>query len=162
MGAGKSTVGRQLAKALGRDFFDTDKEIEKRTGVSISWIFEMEGEAGFRQREQKMVAELTAKKNVVVATGGGAILLEDNRRLLRSRGYVVYLSASIDQLIRRTKKDKNRPLLQTANPKQTIKALIEQREPLYQGVADIELRTGDQSIQYVVSNLIKKLEQLDQ
>ena len=162
MGAGKSTVGRQLAKALGRDFFDTDKEIEKRTGVSISWIFEMEGEAGFRQREQKMVAELTAKKNVVVATGGGAILLEENRRFLRSRGYVVYLSASIEQLIRRTKKDKNRPLLQTGNPKQTIKALMEQREPLYQGVADIELRTGDQSIQYVVSNLIKKLEQLDQ
>ncbi len=162
MGAGKSTVGRQLAKALKRDFYDTDKEIEKRTGVSISWIFEMEGEEGFRQREQKVVAELTAKKNVVVATGGGAVLLEENRRMLRARGYVVYLSASLEQLLKRTKKDKNRPLLQTANPTETIKALIEHRAPLYQGVADVELRTGDQSIQYVVSNLIKKLEQLDQ
>jgi shikimate kinase len=162
MGAGKSTGGRQLAKALGRDFYDTDKEIERRTGVSISWIFEMEGESGFRQREQKVLDELSLLKNIVLATGGGIVLSEENRRVLRSRGYVVYLSASVEQLLRRTNKDKNRPLLQTDNPKETVKALMSERAPLYQDVADIELRTGEQSIQYVVSGLVKKLEQLDQ
>ena len=162
MGAGKSTVGKQLAKALGRDFYDTDKEIERRTGVSISWIFEMEGEAGFRLREEKVVDELSRLKDIVLATGGGVVLSEDNRLALRSRGYVVYLSASVEQLLRRTNKDKNRPLLQTDDPKETVKTLMTERVPLYQWVADIELRTGEQSIQYVVSGLIKKLEQLDQ
>ena len=162
MGAGKSTVGKQLAKALGRDFYDSDKEIEKRTGVSISWIFEMEGEAGFRLREQKMIDELTELKNIVLASGGGAVLAEQNRRALRSRGYVVYLSASVEQLLRRTNKDKNRPLLQSDKPKDKITDLMAERAPLYQDVADIELRTGDQSIQYVVSGLIKQLEKLDQ
>jgi len=160
MGAGKSTVGRQLAKVVGRDFYDSDKEIERRTGVSISWIFEMEGEAGFRVREQKVIEELTAIKNIVLATGGGAILAEDNRRALRSRGYVVYLSASAEQLLRRTAKDKNRPLLQTDNPKQQIIDLLEKRDPLYRKVADIELRTGEQSIQHAVSEIIKQLEAL--
>ena len=162
MGAGKSTVGKQLAKALGRDFYDTDKEIERRTGVSVSWIFEMEGESGFRQREQKVLDELSQLKNIVLATGGGIVLAEENRRMLRSRGYVVYLSTSIEQLLRRTNKDKNRPLLQTDNPKETVKTLMAERTPLYQGVADIELRTGEQSIQYVVSGLVKQLEQIDQ
>ena len=162
MGAGKSTVGKQLAKALGRDFYDTDKEIERRTGVSISLIFEMEGESGFRQREQKVLDELSQLKNIVLATGGGIVLPEENRRMLRSRGYVVYLSTSIEQLLRRTNKDKNRPLLQTDNPRETVKALMAERTPLYQGVADIELRTGEQSIQYVVSGLVNQLEQIDQ
>ena len=162
MGAGKSTVGKQLAKALGRDFYDTDKEIERRTGVSISWIFEMEGESGFRQREQKVLDELSQLKNIVLATGGGIVLPEENRRMLRSRGYVVYLSTSIEQLLRRTNNDKNRPLLQTDNPRETVKALMAERTPLYQGVADIELRTGEQSIQYVVSGLVNQLEQIDQ
>ncbi|RLA02614.1 MAG: shikimate kinase AroK [Gammaproteobacteria bacterium] len=162
MGAGKSTVGRQLAKTLGRDFYDSDKEIEKRTGVSISWIFEMEGEAGFRAREQKVIAELTDLKNVVLATGGGAVLAEENRRILRSRGHVVYLSASVEQLMRRTSKDKSRPLLQTEDPKQQIAELLAQRDQLYRDVADIELRTGEQSIQHVVSGLVKKLEILGQ
>ena len=162
MGAGKSTVGKQFAKALGRDFYDTDREIERRTGVSISWIFEMEGESGFRQREQKVLDELSQLKNIVLATGGGIVLAEENRRMLRSRGYVVYLSTSIEQLLRRTNKDKNRPLLQTDNPKETVKKLMAERAPLYQDVADIELRTGEQSIQYVVSGLVKQLEQIDQ
>ena len=113
-------------------------------------------------REQKVVDELSRLKNIVLATGGGVVLSEDNRRVLRSRGYVVYLSASVEQLLRRTSKDKNRPLLQTENPKETVKVLMAERVPLYQGVTDIELRTGEQSIQYVVSGLIKKLEQLDQ
>ncbi|MDF1588622.1 MAG: shikimate kinase AroK [Gammaproteobacteria bacterium] len=162
MGAGKSTVGKQLAKSLGRDFYDSDKELEKRTGVSISWIFEMEGEQGFRIREQKIIDELTGLKDIVLATGGGVVLAEENRRILRSRGHVVYLSASVEQLLKRTAKDKSRPLLQTDNPRQRIKEIISQRDPLYRDVADIELRTGDQSIQHVVSGLIKQLEQLGQ
>jgi len=162
MGAGKSTVGRQLARTLGRDFYDSDKEIEKRTGVAISWIFEMEGEEGFRAREQKVIEELSDLKNIVLATGGGAVLAEENRRVLRSRGHVIYLSASVEQLMRRTAKDKSRPLLQTENPKQQIADLLALREPLYLDVADIELRTGEQSIQHVVSGLIKKLEDLGQ
>ena len=130
--------------------------------MSVSWIFEMEGESGFRQREQKVLEELSQLKNIVLATGGGIVLAEENRRMLRSRGYVVYLSTSIEQLLRRTNKDKNRPLLQTDNPKETVKTLMAERTPLYQGVADIELRTGEQSIQYVVSGLVKQLEQIDQ
>ena len=162
MGAGKSTVGRQLAKALGRDFYDSDKEIEKRTGVSISWIFEMEGEAGFRAREQKVIDDLTQLKDIVLATGGGAVLSDDNRRALRSRGNVIYLSASAEQLFRRTSKDKTRPLLQTDDPKQQIISLLEERDPLYKNVADIELRTGDQSIQHAVTEVIKQLENVGQ
>ncbi|PHS29253.1 MAG: shikimate kinase AroK [Methylophaga sp.] len=162
MGAGKSTVGRQLARSLGRDFYDSDKEIEKRTGVSISWIFEMEGESGFRSREQKVLDDLTGLKDIVLATGGGAILSEENRRHLRSRGQVIYLSASVEQLFRRTAKDKNRPLLQTDDPERQITELLALRDPLYRDVADIELRTGEQSIQHVVSGLIKKLEEIGQ
>eukprot|EP00581_Thalassiosira_minuscula_P037685 CAMPEP_0184457674 /NCGR_PEP_ID=MMETSP0740-20130409/30731_1 /TAXON_ID=385413 /ORGANISM="Thalassiosira miniscula, Strain CCMP1093" /LENGTH=132 /DNA_ID=CAMNT_0026830121 /DNA_START=92 /DNA_END=487 /DNA_ORIENTATION=- len=132
MGAGKSTIGRQLAKALRKKFYDSDREIEKRTGVSISWIFEMEGEAGFRERESKAIDELTAFDNVVVATGGGAILSEENRNWLRSRGEVVYLSATAEQLYRRTAKDKKRPLLQTGDRRKQIEALMAQRNPLYE------------------------------
>ena len=160
MGAGKSTVGRYLAKALGRDFYDSDREIEDRTGVSISWIFEMEGEAGFRSREQKAIEQLTGLKDIVLATGGGAILSEENRRVLRSRGHVVYLSASVEQLLRRTAKDKSRPLLQTENPKQQIADLLAKRDPMYRDVADVILKTGEQSIQHVVSGLIQQLEDL--
>jgi len=158
MGAGKSTVGRQLAKALGRSFFDSDKEIEKRTGVSISWIFEMEGEEGFRAREHKVIDELSQLKDIVLATGGGAVLSENNRRLLRARGNVIYLSASAEQLSRRTSKDKSRPLLQTENPKQKIVSLLAERGPLYESVADIELRTGEQSISHAVTQAISLLE----
>jgi shikimate kinase len=161
MGSGKSTIGRQLAKALKRPFFDSDKEIEKRTGVTISWIFEMEGEEGFRQREQQIIAELTAKQNIVLATGGGAILKEDNRKLLKSRGSVVYLSSSVEQLYRRTSKDKSRPLLQTDDPKKQIAILLAKRDPLYKSVADVVIRTAKQSIQKTVSHVIKKLESLE-
>lgn len=160
MGAGKSTIGRQLAKSLKRSFFDSDKEIEKRTGVSISWIFEMEGEEGFRVREQKVISELTGLKDIVLATGGGAILAEENRKALRSQGHVVYLAASEEQLLKRTAKDKTRPLLQTENPQQQIIDLLEKRDPLYRNVADVVLRTGDQSIQHTVSDVIKQLEEL--
>ena len=137
-------------------------EIEKRTGVSISWIFEREGEAGFREREKKVIDDLTKLKNIVLATGGGAILSDDSRRLLRTRGNVVYLSASAEQLFRRMAKDSSRPLLQTDDPKQQIINLLEQRAPLYQSVADIELRTGEQSISHAVAEMIKQLETVGQ
>jgi shikimate kinase len=157
MGAGKSTIGRQLAKALHRKFYDSDRVIEKRTGVSISWIFEMEGEAGFRERETKAIDELTAMDNVVVATGGGAVLSAENRRCLRDRGYVIYLSASSDQLYRRTARDKKRPLLQTGDRRKQIEDLLAVRDPLYREVADIVLKTSDQSIQHTVNEVIKKI-----
>lgn len=162
MGSGKSTVGRQLAKALKRPFYDSDKEIEKRTGVTISWIFEMEGEEGFRLREQQMIAELTEKQDIILATGGGAVLKEENRSMLRARGSVVYLCSTVEQLYRRTSKDKSRPLLQTENPRKQIANLLAKRDPLYKSVADVIVRTARQSIHKTVSNVIKKLEGLEQ
>jgi shikimate kinase len=159
MGSGKSTIGRQLAKKLGKTFFDSDKEIETRTGVSISWIFEMEGEDGFRERESKIIDELTAQENVVLATGGGAILSEENRQHLHERGMVIYLSATAEQLYRRTAKDKKRPLLQTGDRRKKIEALLAERMPLYQKVAHITLRTSNKSIQHTVNELIKRIKQ---
>lgn len=120
----------------------------------------MEGEAGFRAREQKVIAELTSLKDIVLATGGGAILAEENRRALRSQGHVVYLAASEEQLLKRTAKDKTRPLLQTEDPQQQIIDLLKKRDPLYRNVADVVLRTGDQSIQHTVTDVIKQLEEL--
>jgi shikimate kinase len=159
MGSGKSTIGRQLAKKLGKTFFDSDKEIETRTGVSISWIFEMEGEDGFRERESKIIDELTEQENVVLATGGGAILSEENRQHLHERGMVIYLSATAEQLYRRTAKDKKRPLLQTGDRRKKIEALLVERMPLYQKVAHITLRTSNKSIQHTVNELIKRIKQ---
>lgn len=161
MGAGKSTIGRQLAKKLRRQFLDSDREIENRTGVSISWIFEMEGEAGFREREQKMIDELTTLDNVVVATGGGAVLAELNRRILSDRGTVVYLAANAEQLYRRMARDKTRPLLQSGDKRQQIKQLLAQRDPLYREIADITIVSGDQSVQRTVSSVIRQLEQME-
>ena len=160
-GAGKSTIGRQLAKKLRRRFWDSDREIEERTGVSISWIFEMEGEAGFRDREQKMIDELSALDNVVVATGGGAVLAESNRQILADRGTVVYLAARPEQLYRRMARDKSRPLLQTGDKRQQIKQLMAQRDPLYREIADIIVATGEQSVQRTVSEVIRQLEQME-
>lgn len=157
MGAGKTTIGRQLAKKLRRPFYDSDREIEKRTGVSISWIFEKEGEAGFRKREQNIIDELTAMDNVVLATGGGAVLAEANRQNLSSRGQVVYLAASPEQLYRRMARDKNRPLLQTADRRQLIYDLLAERDPLYRSIADIVLPTGERAIKRTVSDVINKL-----
>src|SRR6056297_3577343 len=157
MGAGKSTIGRQLAKALHKKFYDSDKVIEQRTGVSISWIFEMEGEAGFREREARTIEELSGLDNIVMATGGGVVLSEKNRDWLRRRGHVIYLSATAEQLYRRTARDKKRPLLQNGDRRQKINQLLEQRDPLYREVADIVLKTSDQSIQHTVNEVIKKL-----
>jgi len=157
MGSGKTTIGRQLAKQLHMEFFDSDQEIENKTGANIPLIFELEGEKGFRKRESAMIDELTQKDDVVLATGGGAVLAEENRKILRQRGLVVYLSATIEQLWERTRLDKNRPLLQTENPQEKIKSLLEERDPLYREVADIIVDTGTGNIKTTIKNILAKL-----
>lgn len=135
MGAGKTTIGRQLAKRLGRDFLDSDHEIEARTGVSVPTIFEIEGEAGFRRREMQTIAELTGEKNIVLATGGGVVLAPENRRHLHDSGWVVYLNVPPAQLFERTRHDRNRPLLRVADPLAKLQELYATRDPLYREVA---------------------------
>lgn len=156
MGAGKTTVGRYLAKNLGLDFYDTDQEIEKRTGVRVPTIFEMEGEAGFRKREVSMIDELTQLPNIVLATGGGAVLSADNRQHLASRGHVIYLRASVQDLFLRTRFDRNRPLLQNNNPKAKLEQLFAERDPLYLEVADNIVDTGNQP----VINIVQQIEEI--
>ena len=155
MGAGKTTIGRQLAKQLKRDFYDSDREIEQRTGVSIPLIFELEQEEGFRKREQAMIDELTQLENIVLATGGGAVLAPENRNHLSTRGYVIYLYAPISQLLRRTSNDKNRPLLQTDNPRQKLEQLMAVRDPLYREVADTVIKTDNLPVKQVVKQIIQ-------
>jgi len=161
MGAGKTTIGRQLARSLGRPFYDSDKEIEARTGADIPLIFELEGEAGFRSREKAMIDELTSRSGVVLATGGGAVLDPDNRRHLSQRGFVIYLSAPIEQLYQRTARDSRRPLLQTDNPRQKLEEILAVRDPLYREVADLVLVTDNKPVRNVVNSLLKQLKELD-
>jgi shikimate kinase len=146
MGAGKTSIGRRLAQLLDFEFIDTDHEIEARTGATISWIFDVEGEAGFRRREQAVIDELTQRPAVVLGTGGGAVISEVNRQHLQDRGIVVYLRADLDELLARTARDKNRPLLQTDDPRQTLAELVRQRDPWYREVADIVFDTRRQSV----------------
>jgi shikimate kinase len=160
MGAGKSTVGRQLAKSLSMEFVDCDREIEERTGVNISIIFEVEGEEGFRKRERAMIEQLTEREGIVLATGGGAVLEEDNRARLRTRGFAIYLNAPIELLLERTARDKQRPLLQTDDPKAKLIALAEEREPLYQQVADMVVKTDRRTARHVVKEIVRRLGQL--
>jgi len=162
MGAGKTTVGKLLAKRLHKTFYDSDHEIEERTGVGIPVIFEIEGEAGFRKREAAVIAELTRLKGIVLATGGGAVLDENNRRNLRQNGTVVYLRAKVEHLWQRTRHDRNRPLLQTPDPQAKLQELFEQRDPLYREVADIVIDTGDQSVPALVKRLEEQLKTLMQ
>lgn len=157
MGAGKTTIGRQLAQSLGKNFLDSDHEIEARTGVNIPLIFELEGEDGFREREAVVIDELTKRENIVLATGGGVVLREENRQKLKQRGTVIYLQASVDQLLERTRKDKNRPLLQTADPRARLSSLLDEREPLYLELADLVVTTGQGSIRSVVETILRKL-----
>ena len=159
MGAGKSTIGRQLSNSLKREFKDSDHEIVARTGASIPLIFEIEGEEGFRKREAAMIDELSQVGDIVLATGGGAVLREENRKHLKERGVVIYLYASIDQLFERTSRDRNRPLLQTENPRQKLEELMEQRDPLYREVADMVVHTDDRSIRSVVKEILVRLKQ---
>lgn len=153
MGAGKSTVGRLLAKALDKTFYDSDHEIERRTGVNIPLIFELEGEAGFRKREAQAIAELANIQNVVLATGGGAVLMPENRQVLASHGTVIYLRANVDELWHRTRGDRNRPLLQTENPRERLHSLYAQRDPLYREIADFVIDTGGQPVSAIVSQI---------
>ncbi|MGJ0490341.1 MULTISPECIES: shikimate kinase AroK [Methylobacter] len=156
MGAGKTTIGRQLAKALKLPFYDSDKAIEESTGVDISTIFEFEGEEGFRDREQKMIQQLTQRKGIVLATGGGAILREQNRKLLKENGFIVYLQCSVERVLERTRRDTQRPLLQTDNPKERIESLFAQREPLYLSCADYKIDTGAMQSKTVVNHILEK------
>ncbi len=157
MGVGKSTIGRHLAELLKMDFLDSDQQIEKLTGAGIALIFEIEGEAGFRKREAAIIDELTRKENLVLATGGGAVLLETNRQALRSRGSVVYLCADIDTLAERTRRDRHRPLLQTDNPRQKLEDLMKIREPLYRQVADLIINTDRRAPLSVSREIAAKL-----
>lgn len=154
MGAGKTTIGRQLARQLGRKFYDSDKVIEDRTGVSIPLIFELEQEAGFRKREKAVINELTQYEDIVLATGGGAVLDADNRNHLSTRGHVIYLHAPIEYLLQRTSRDTNRPLLQTADPKSKLQELMEIRDPLYREVAHIIIETNSCPVKQVVAKIL--------
>jgi shikimate kinase len=158
MGAGKTTVGKLLAKRLGKTFHDSDHEIEAKTGVQIPVIFELEGEAGFRKRETAAIAELAAKNGIVLATGGGAVLAKANRENLSQHGTVVYLRASVHDLWQRTRNDKHRPLLQTADPRAKLEQLFAERDPLYREIADIIMDTGDQPVGTIVQRLEEMLE----
>jgi shikimate kinase len=157
MGAGKTTVGRILARELHRTFVDTDREIEKRTGVAIPVIFEFEGETGFRGREAAVIAEFAEHDKVVLATGGGAVLLADNRAKLAACGCVIYLHAQPQDLYQRTRRDRTRPLLQTPDPQAKLAELYAQRDPLYREIADLVIDTGRQSAGRLAASVIELL-----
>lgn len=153
MGAGKTTVGRLLAKHLGKTFYDADHEIERRTGVNIPLIFELEGEAGFRKREVAVIEELTQMKNIVLATGGGAVLSPQNRENLKRKGAVIYLRANVHELWLRTRNDKNRPLLQNGDARAKLEQLFAERDPLYCEIATLTVDTGGQPVGILVSHI---------
>lgn len=157
MAAGKSTVGKQLAKVLGMTFLDSDQQIEERTGTTIPIIFDIEGEEGFRKRESLLLDELTQVDGLVLATGGGAILSSDNRKILGARGVVIYLSASIDTQLKRTIGNRTRPLLQTENPRKRLEELAASREPLYEEIADIQVQANSQNSNILVREIADKL-----
>ena len=156
MGAGKTTIGRLLAKKLGRDFYDTDVEIERKTGVKIPLIFELEGEEGFRKRETAILEELSQLTNIVMATGGGAVLLAENRAILKNSGKIIYLRAKVSDLYQRMRHDKSRPLLQGGNLRQKLEHLYQVRDPIYTELADYVVATGAQS----AIDITHKIEQL--
>ncbi len=157
MGAGKTTIGRSLAKRLNLDFLDSDREIEARTGVTIPTIFEIEGEEGFRKREAQMIADLSRLRGRVVATGGGVVLREENRATLRTNGFVVYLNVAPQTLWERTRNDRNRPLLQVADPLLKLKELYAERDPLYREVADLIIDSSRINAQGVLQLLLKEV-----
>lgn len=158
MGAGKSTIGKQLAKELKLEFFDADQEIEARTGADIAWIFDMEGEEGFRKRESAVIDDLSQRQGIVLATGGGAVISPENRNKLAGRGTVVYLYTTVEQQMRRTARDKRRPLLQTPMPESTLVELMAMRDPLYREVADVVVATDGRTVRSVAVEVIRLLE----
>jgi shikimate kinase len=157
MGAGKTTIGRLIARRLKLRFVDCDHEIERRCGVKVPLIFEIEGEPGFRAREAQVLAELTMLEGIVLATGGGAVLAEENRRRLATRGTVVYLCARPEDLYERVRQDRNRPLLATADPLERLRELYAERDPLYRALADLVIDTGRQSVQALARGLVEQL-----
>lgn len=159
MGAGKSTIGRQLAQQLNMEFFDSDQEIERRTGADIGWVFDVEGEDGFREREEKIINELTGKQGIILATGSGSVKLRETRNRLSARGIVVYLKTTIGKQLTRTQRDKKRPLLQVKTPQREIlEALANERNPLYEEVADIIIHIDEQSAKVVANQIITILD----
>ncbi len=158
MGAGKTTVGRVLARRTKRPYFDSDEEIERRCGVRVPVVFEIEGERGFRSREKQVIADLCAAGGSVIATGGGAVLDPDNRRRLSTSGTVIYLHAKPSQLWHRVRHDRNRPLLASGDPQKKLEELYAQRDPLYREVAAIVVETGRQSVQTLAKDLIARLD----
>jgi shikimate kinase len=161
MGAGKTTIGRQLARTLKMPFYDSDKSIEESTGVDIPTIFEFEGEKGFRDREQKMIQQLTQIDGIVLATGGGVILREENCQLLKTNGFIVYLQCSVDRILERTRKDAKRPLLNTDNPRDRIESLLVERKPLYLSCADFTIDTGVLQSKLVVNQILEEYKSLN-
>jgi shikimate kinase len=159
MGSGKSTVGRRLAQSLGRQFIDADRELEARLNVPIPTIFELEGEEGFRKRESLLLEELCQRPGLVLATGGGVVLAEVNRGVLRDRAYVVYLKASLPELWHRLRHDKGRPLLRAPNPRERIAELVQARDPLYESVANLEVLTSRQPVERLVADIIERIPQ---
>lgn len=161
MGAGKSTIGRQLAQQLNMEFFDSDQEIERRTGADITWVFDVEGEDGFRDREEKVINDLTEKLGIVLATGGGSVKSKETRNRLSARGVVVYLKTTIDKQLSRTQRDKKRPLLQNDNPKDVLERLAQERNPLYEEIADITIEADEYTAKAVVNQIIQMIEKPD-
>ena len=157
MGAGKTTIGKILAKNFKMDFIDSDAEIERRTGASVSWVFDVEGENGFRDREEHLLQEVTKIEAIILATGGGAVLRQKNRQVLSHRGLVVYLRANVEDLLERMRGDEKRPLLQVDDPKRKIRELVEEREPLYLETADLVIETHRLSFKLVAERLTSQL-----
>lgn len=160
MGAGKTTIGRLLAKQMGKVFYDSDHEIERKTGVKIPLIFELEGEAGFRKREAAVIEELSLLDNIVMATGGGAVLSPENRALLKNNGHVIYLRANVHDLWQRTRNDKTRPLLQGGDIKQKLEQLYIERDPIYTELASCIVDTGSQSAGDITNHIEQMLKNL--
>ncbi|NQY62355.1 MAG: shikimate kinase AroK [Alteromonadaceae bacterium] len=158
MGAGKSTIGRELAEKLHLDFFDSDQEIERRTGADIAWVFDLEGEEGFRRREESVIDDLSEKQGIVLATGGGSVISAEVRNHLSARGIVVYLETTIDKQVARTQRDRRRPLLQTSEePRVVLEKLAVERNPLYEEIADVIVKTDDQSAKVVANKIVERL-----
>jgi shikimate kinase len=159
MGAGKSTIGREIADRLHLDFFDSDQEIERRTGADIAWVFDLEGEEGFRKREETVIEDLSEKQGIVLATGGGSVISTNVRNHLSARGIVVYLETTIDKQVARTQRDRRRPLLQTSEePRTVLENLAVERNPFYEDIADIIVQTDDQSAKVVAHKIIERLD----
>lgn len=159
MGVGKTTIGKMLAQELDLTFVDSDHEIERRAGANIAWIFDVEGEPGFRAREASVIEDLSGRKGILLATGGGSVLREENRKFLMSRGVVVHLDTSLELQIKRTAKDKKRPLLQGTDHTEVLTALKGKRDPIYRSVADVTCFVGEESSKKIVNNIMRQLKQ---